>query len=107
MQAVRRNQRARACAGGPVIYSSLSTGNRDRYPGLTSSCWLGDWVMTGKSCAAAFLFFALGASLCAQEFRATINGRDVDPSGAAVPAVPVQVQNVATNEVASSVPDPQ
>src|SRR5260370_36728136 len=105
MQAVRRNQRARACAGGPVIYSSLSTGNRDRYPGLTSSCWLGDWVMTGKSCAAAFLFFALGASLCAQQFRATINGPVVDPSGAAVPGVPIQVKNVATHIVTSTVTD--
>ncbi|MGH9657114.1 MAG: carboxypeptidase regulatory-like domain-containing protein, partial [Bryobacteraceae bacterium] len=47
------------------------------------------------------------ASVPAQEFRATLNGRVADSSGAAVPNVPVQVRNAATNEVTSSVTDGQ
>ncbi|MFB3828986.1 MAG: TonB-dependent receptor domain-containing protein [Bryobacteraceae bacterium] len=46
--------------------------------------------------------FALAACLCAgavaQEFRATLTGRIIDPSGAPVPAAAVAVRNVQTNE---------
>ena len=45
--------------------------------------------------------------LVGQEFRATVTGRVVDPSGAAVPNVTVQVKNIATNEVASALTDGQ
>ncbi len=43
----------------------------------------------------------LPAILAAQEFRATITGRVLDPSGAAVAGCLVQVKNINTNEVAS------
>ncbi len=43
----------------------------------------------------------------AQEFRATITGLVMDSSGAGVPSVPVQVRNVATNEIASAATDAQ
>ncbi len=47
------------------------------------------------------------ALLAAQEFRATLTGRVVDPAGAAVPSVAVQVKNVGANEVATAVTDQQ
>ncbi len=43
----------------------------------------------------------------AQEFRATITGKVIDPSGAAVPGAAVQVKNVDTNEGASATTDAQ
>src|SRR5258707_656533 len=43
----------------------------------------------------------------AQEFRATMNGRVMDPSNAAVPNVAVQVKNGATNEAATAMADSQ
>jgi hypothetical protein len=50
----------------------------------------------------------LCASVCwAQEFRATVTGRVLDQSGSAVPSVPVQVQNVDTNETSAGVTDSQ
>ena len=51
------------------------------------------------------LFVAL--SCYAQEFRATVTGRVTDQSGGAVAGVPVQVQNIATNETANGVTDSQ
>jgi hypothetical protein len=51
--------------------------------------------------------FLLAACLFAQEFRATINGRVTDSSGAAVPNAVVQVRNVDTNESATAVSDAQ
>ena len=47
----------------------------------------------------------LSAGLLAQDFRATLTGRILDPSGAAVPNVNVEVRNVGTNEVASVTAD--
>jgi hypothetical protein len=47
----------------------------------------------------------LSASAFAQEFRATLTGRILDPSNAAVPNVTVQAKNIATNEVLSAVAD--
>ncbi|MBM3736842.1 MAG: hypothetical protein FJW39_13750 [Acidobacteria bacterium] len=41
----------------------------------------------------------------AQEFRATLTGRVLDPAGAAVPNVAVQVRHTATNEISSSITD--
>ena len=47
------------------------------------------------------------AALFAQEFRATVNGRVTDPTGAAVPNAAVQVRNTGTNEAATSTTDGQ
>jgi hypothetical protein len=49
--------------------------------------------------------FAAGAF--AQEFRATLTGRVVDPSEAAVPGVAVQTRNIETNETSHAVTDHQ
>ncbi len=51
------------------------------------------------------LLLALSTSAFSQEFRATITGHVTDPSGAAVPAVTIQVKNVDTNEAATGVTD--
>ncbi|MBM3785613.1 MAG: carboxypeptidase regulatory-like domain-containing protein [Acidobacteria bacterium] len=53
-------------------------------------------------CSALCLFSAGG-----QEFRATLTGRVVDPSGAAVAGVPVVVRHVSTNETSTSATDVQ
>ena len=47
----------------------------------------------------------LSASMIAQDFRATLTGRILDPSNAAVPNVPVEVRNVGTNEITAVVAD--
>ncbi len=49
----------------------------------------------------------LAAAAYAQEFRATLTGRVIDSTGAAVPGAVVQVRNTATNEVATAVSDAQ
>ena len=49
----------------------------------------------------AVLVFA--ASAFAQEFRATLTGRIVDPDGLGMPGVTVSATNMGTNEVASAV----
>src|SRR6266542_1911990 len=52
----------------------------------------------------AVLFGALLAScLTAQEFRATVTGRVIDPAGAVMPRVTVQITNQNTNELATTV----
>ncbi len=51
------------------------------------------------------LLCLLAAGLFGQEFRATLNGRVTDPSGAAIPSVTVQVKNAGTNEIVSAVTD--
>ncbi|MBI3683540.1 MAG: carboxypeptidase regulatory-like domain-containing protein [Acidobacteria bacterium] len=53
------------------------------------------------------LFTLFAALLPGQEFRATITGHVTDQSGAAVPNIAVQVRNINTNQVASSVTDNQ
>ncbi len=50
--------------------------------------------------------FLVPATILAQEFRATVNGRVIDPSSAAVPNATVTIKNVATNEVATATTDP-
>jgi hypothetical protein len=45
----------------------------------------------------------VSGSAVAQEFRATITGRVVDPSGLVLPGVLVTARNVQTNETATSV----
>lgn len=47
----------------------------------------------------------LAGGMLAQEFRATITGRVLDPSGAAVPNVAVRAVNSATNETSSATSD--
>ena len=47
----------------------------------------------------------LAGSLLAQEFRATITGRVLDPSGAAVPNVAIRAVNAATNETSNATSD--
>ncbi|MCX7604397.1 MAG: carboxypeptidase-like regulatory domain-containing protein, partial [Bryobacteraceae bacterium] len=37
--------------------------------------------------------------VCAQEFRATINGTVTDPTGAVIPGVTIEIRNLATNAV--------
>ena len=54
----------------------------------------------GLLCAA--LLLALACAATAQEFRATIRGRVVDASQAALPGATVNVQNQETNEVATA-----
>jgi hypothetical protein len=51
------------------------------------------------------LALALVATLGAQEFRATISGRVLDPSGAAVSGAQVQALNTASNETANATSD--
>src|SRR5690606_31089670 len=46
----------------------------------------------------AFTIFIFAAASPAQEFRAVITGRVTDPSGAAVPAAQLTVENALTNE---------
>jgi hypothetical protein len=53
------------------------------------------------------LIFLFALSLPGQEFRATVTGHVIDQSGAAVPSITVQVKNVDTNQVATSVTDNQ
>src|SRR5258708_6964452 len=70
------------------------------------------WVMTPKSWTLAAAFCLLvgllaAGALFAQEFRATLTGRVIDPSNSAVPNAVVQVRNTATNEVATSSTDNQ
>ena len=47
----------------------------------------------------------LASSLLAQEFRATITGRVLDPSGAAVPNVAIRAVNAANNETSNATSD--
>lgn len=47
----------------------------------------------------------LAGSLFAQEFRATITGRVLDPSGAAVPNVAIRAVNAANNETSNATSD--
>ncbi len=47
----------------------------------------------------------LASSLLAQEFRATITGRVLDPSGAAVPNVSIRAVNAANNETSTATSD--
>ena len=54
----------------------------------------------GLVCAA--LILALANSAFAQEFRATVRGRVVDSSQAALPGATVNVVNQQTNEVATA-----
>ncbi len=54
---------------------------------------------------AGSLALLIADSLLAQEFRATITGRIVDASDAAVPGAKVAVRNVETNEVTSAATD--
>jgi hypothetical protein len=54
----------------------------------------------GLVCAA--LILALASSAFAQEFRATVRGRVVDSSQAALPGATVNVVNQQTNEVATA-----
>ena len=49
------------------------------------------------------LCLLLAVPLAAQNVQATLNGRIQDPSGAGVPNVPVQVRNVETNQITSTV----
>lgn len=52
-----------------------------------------------------FVFTALvllAITLSAQEFRATLTGRVLDPTGAAVPGATVQARNVATGETSTA-----
>lgn len=51
------------------------------------------------------LYFGCILLLFGQEFRATITGHVVDPTGAAVPNVSIQAKNVDTNEVATTTTD--
>ncbi len=62
--------------------------------------------MNKRSLRVTFLVCLLAPALAlAQEFRATVTGRVLDPSSAAVPNAIVQVKNVATNELASATTD--
>ncbi len=54
---------------------------------------------------AALLF--LSGALIAQEFRATLTGRVMDSSGAAMPNVTVTAKNAATNEITTAITGPQ
>src|SRR5215207_4294006 len=49
----------------------------------------------------AFLLASLTGAAPGQEFRATVNGRVVDPSKAAVPNATITVRNLETNESAT------
>src|SRR5689334_24660645 len=50
----------------------------------------------------ASLLFLLAVSLAAQTVQATLTGRVLDSSGAGVPKVSVQVRNVDTNQLTST-----
>ncbi len=53
------------------------------------------------------LFSLLALSLFGQEYRATVTGHAIDPSGAVMPNVSVQITNTATNEVSKTVTNAQ
>ncbi len=55
----------------------------------------------------ASLLLCLAAPFAAQEFRATVSGIVSDASGAVVPSITVEIQNLATNEVTKSVTNAQ
>ena len=55
-----------------------------------------------KGWGVVLLLSAVLCSLNAQEFRATVNGRVTDATGAAVPGAKVTATNTATNETAST-----
>ncbi len=59
--------------------------------------------MTRKGLACLALGASLASGALAQEFRATVNGRVVDATKAAVPGANVSVQNADTNETAAVV----
>ena len=61
-------------------------------------------MAAGKIIVACLLALSV---LPAQEFRATLTGRVVDPSGAPVAGVAIQVKNAETNEVAAAATDSQ
>ena len=56
-----------------------------------------------RSLLFSVLILVLAAPAFAQEFRATLTGRIVDPDGLGMPGVTVSATNAGTNEVASAV----
>jgi hypothetical protein len=58
-----------------------------------------------KKRAVLLLLYLLPALVLAQEFRATISGHVLDPSGAAVPNVKIQAVNVGNNETTTATSD--
>jgi len=54
-----------------------------------------------------FLITCLATTALGQEFRATVNGRVIDPAGLAIPGVAVTAVNLNTNETASAVTSDQ
>jgi len=62
-------------------------------------------AICGGLLSAALLLIT--ADVSAQEFRATVKGRVLDASGAALPGATVSVQNADTNEIASTTTNEQ
>lgn len=60
-----------------------------------------------KSIRTLLLCLSVAAMAWAQDFRATINGRVIDPSGSAVPNANVEVRNLGTNEASTAKSDNQ
>ena len=60
---------------------------------------LGGFVSLMRALVLSFVF---SLALSAQEFRGSISGRIVDPSGAAVPHAVVEARNAATNTFCQS-----
>lgn len=61
--------------------------------------------MKVKAIAPVSVLILLAAAIWAQEFRATISGRVLDPSGGAVSGAKVQAINVANNETSTATTD--
>ncbi|MBM3747906.1 MAG: TonB-dependent receptor, partial [Acidobacteria bacterium] len=59
----------------------------------------------GKRALCVFALVLLAGLLLGQEFRATLSGRVLDPSGAAVPGARIQAVNTANNETATAATD--
>lgn len=61
----------------------------------------------GKLSRILALFPLLALSLFGQEYRATVTGHAIDPTGAVMPNVSVQITNTGTNEVSRTVTNAQ
>lgn len=64
---------------------------------LISTLWLG--------CLAAMFVLMSAGSVSAQEFRATISGAVTDPTGAMIPGASVEVREINTGSVSTTVSD--
>jgi hypothetical protein len=91
----------RHAAGSGASQKRTGSGKPIRKRGTTIHAWI---AATGR----LFLLFsalAISSSAFAQEFRGTISGSVLDPSGAVVPGATVEVQEMTTGAINRTVSD--